>query len=245
MTIEMVFFDAGDTLLRPHPSFPELFAQVCARRGHAVGAGDVAAVRQRLAPYLVDLAEDTGVEFPSLSAEASRVFWSHLYRRFLQELAIADDGLINELYATFSSSSSYRLFDDALPVLEELAGRGYRLGLISNFEEWLAEMLVELKVGDLFETKTISGIAGVEKPDIRIYQIALETAGVDAGKTVHVGDSLVLDVEPATAVGMKAVLLDRAGRVPEASVPKISSLEELPALVANLSAWHSNDGHKT
>ena len=31
--IEIVFFDAGETLIHPHPSFPELFAQVCAENG--------------------------------------------------------------------------------------------------------------------------------------------------------------------------------------------------------------------
>jgi REG-2-like HAD superfamily hydrolase len=235
--IEFVFLDAGETLLRPHPSFHELFSSVCRRLGRDVDPSDVQMVQERLAPHLVDLAEETGVENPSLSPDASRVFWTYLYRRFLEELGIEDDGLSAELYATFSSSSSYRLFDDALPALDRLQEAGYRLGLISNFDEWLQEMLIELEVGHLFDATVISGVEGVEKPDPRIYEVAIERARVVPNAAVHVGDSVVLDVEPALSVGMRAVLLDRVGRYANSdlgTVPTISSLEELPSLVANL-----------
>ncbi|MGH2694170.1 MAG: HAD family hydrolase [Actinomycetota bacterium] len=235
--IEFVFLDAGETLLRPHPSFHELFAQVCRGYGREVAPGEVQEIQERLAPHLVDLAEETGVENPSLSAEASRTFWTYLYRRFLEALGIEDDGLSLELYSTFSSSSSYRLFDDVLPALDRLKEGGYRLGLISNFEGWLEEMLVELEVGHLFDAAVISGVEGVEKPDPRIYELAIARVKVPAEAAVHVGDSVVLDVRPALSVGMKAVLLDRAARYAQmdlGDVPRISSLEELPPLVANL-----------
>ena len=233
--IEMVFLDAGETILHPHPSFAELFAQICARRGRVVTAAQVEAIQQALAPHLVDLAEDTGVAGPSLSAEGSETFWTYLYRRFLRELGIEDEELVAELYERFSSSASYRLFDDVLPALDELSRAGLRLGLISNFEGWLEEMLVELEVGHLFDPKVISGTAGVEKPDPRIYEIALEEAGVAAGSCLHVGDSPVLDVDPARLVGMRAVLLDRFGRYPHVDVVAIGSLGELPDVVAAMS----------
>jgi putative hydrolase of the HAD superfamily len=235
--IEFVFLDAGETLLRPHPSFHELFAEVCRRHGRDVPPGQVQEVQERLAPHLVDLAEETGVEAPSLSAEGSRSFWTYLYRRFLEELGVEDHGLSLELYATFSSTSSYRLFDDVLPSLDRLKERGYRLGLISNFEGWLEEMLVELEVGHLFDAAVISGVEGVEKPDPRIYEIAIARVGVKPESAVHVGDSVAADVRPALSVGLKAVLLDRAARyesVDLGEVPRISSLEELPPLIANL-----------
>lgn len=232
--IEAVFFDAGETILRPHPSFAELFSTVCAAHGYEVSAGAVRAVQERLAPHLVDLAEETGVDNPSFSPEASRAFWTYLYRRFLAELGLDDPALERALYTTFSDSSSYRLFDDVLPVLDRLQRLGYRLGLISNFEGWLQEMLVELKVGDLFEHSVISGVEGVEKPDRRIYEIAVERMGVAAGHAAHVGDSISLDVEPAADVGLVPVLLDRAGRYPDARCVRIAGLEELPKVLANL-----------
>jgi putative hydrolase of the HAD superfamily len=232
--IDVVFFDAGETILHPYPSFPELFAQVVNAQGYEVSARESTEVQNRLAPHLVDLAADTGVEYPSLSPDASRRFWSYLYRRLLAEFGIEDEALVERLYATFSDTSSYRLFDDVFPALAELEETGHRLGLISNFEGWLEEMLVELEVGHLFDVRVISGLEGVEKPDPLIYEVALERARVEPSAAVHVGDSPSLDVEPASAVGMHVVLVDRKNRYPDAPGPRVGSLRELPAIVETL-----------
>jgi putative hydrolase of the HAD superfamily len=232
--IEVIFFDAGDTLIGPHPSFHELFSQVCAERGHDVPAHRVLEVQNELAPHLVDLAEDTGVANPSFSREESQRFWGYLYRRFLEVLEVDDPGLATALLHRFSTGSSYRLFDDVLPTLRKLHEQGYRLGLISNFEQWLEERLIELEVGHLFDVSVISGFVMIEKPDPAIYELALKRAAVHPGCAVHVGDSMSLDVHPATSVGMHAVLIDRGGRYPEVEVPTIESLEELPPLAAKL-----------
>ena len=231
--IEAIFFDVGETLLRPHPSFSELFAQVCAEYGAPVRAAEVRAVQERLAPHLVDLAEDTGVINPTFSDADSRRFWTHLYDRFLDELGLGGRGLEQPLYARFSDSSSYLLFDDVVPVLDRLEGR-YRLGVISNFERWLQERLMELEIGHRFDVVVISGVDLIEKPDPAIYELALSRMGVAADRVVHVGDSLSLDVRPATEVGMRAVLLDRVGRYPDAPCPRVTTLKDLPHLVAEL-----------
>lgn len=233
-SIEMVFFDAGETLIRPYPSFPELFAEVCARRGVHVEAATVSDVQERLAPHLVDLAEDTGVAAPSLDPEQSRVFWMFLYRRLLEELDIDDPVLPEELYETFSTSTTYKVFDDVVPVLRDLEAAGFRLGLISNFEGWLQNILVEQELDETFDVSVISGLVGVEKPDPRIYRIAIEHAAVEPHRAVHIGDSMAMDVRPATEVGMNAILLDRVGRYQDAGCPTISTLEDLPALVSKL-----------
>ena len=234
MTVEIVFFDAGETLVHPHPSFPELFARVCKEGGVDVSPSQVRKVQARLAPHLVDLAEDTGVDKPSLSPEDSRVFWSFLYRRFLGELEIENEQLVADLFATFSSVSSYALFDDVQETLERLVKDGYRIGLISNFEGWLDDMLVELEVGHVFDPAIISGVIGIEKPDPAIYRLALEKAAVDARAAAHVGDSPGLDVEPASSVGIHPVLIDRFDRYPDQEVTRIKSLTELPEVLAQL-----------
>ncbi|HYO61202.1 MAG TPA: HAD-IA family hydrolase [Actinomycetota bacterium] len=230
-----MFFDAGETILYPHPSFSELFASVVTEAGTPVDAADVERVRRRLAPHLVDMAEDSGAEGGiSLSEESSTRFWTFLYRRFLQELGHDDESLVDRLFAVFSSTSTYRLYDDVLPALKAVSDGGYRLGLISNFERWLEEMLVELEVGHVFDVAVISGIEGVEKPDASIYERALEKAGVEASRAVHVGDSPGLDVEPARSVGIATVLLDRLGRYEDHDGHRIASLKELPDLLSKL-----------
>jgi putative hydrolase of the HAD superfamily len=238
--VKIVFFDAGETILHPHPSFSELFASVCRDAGHQVTTGDVEEVQARLAPHLMDLEHDADDEDArpyagsSLDEGEARRFWLYLYRRFVAELGLRDDSLPDALFAKFTDLATYKLFDDVAPALRELHEDGLRLGLISNFERWLEELLVELDVGHLFDVTLISGVAGIEKPDSRMYELALHKAGVTPDEAVHVGDSPSMDAEPAAAVGMKVVLLDRAGRYADAPWPRIESLKELRAAISKL-----------
>jgi putative hydrolase of the HAD superfamily len=71
----------------------------------------------------------------------------------------------------------------------------------------------------------------MEKPDPRIFLLALERLGVRAEESVYVGDSVTYDVEPAEAVGMIAVLVDRRDRFPEHEGVRIRSLDDLPAVL--------------
>jgi putative hydrolase of the HAD superfamily len=232
--IKVVFFDAGDTILRPYPSFPELFAMTLGQQGIDVDPRDVEPVLYGRVKDLATIAREAGVMNASTSAEGSQRMWTYLYEGCLRDLGIEDMALAKELYRVFSDSSSYRLFDDVLPTLRHLSNHGYKLGLISNFEGWLEEMLVELEVGHLFDVTVISGIEGVEKPDERIFELAVNRAGIEPSEGVHVGDAPKMDVEPATNVGLHAVLLDRFNRHPPQQWPTIRSLEELPGIVAKL-----------
>jgi putative hydrolase of the HAD superfamily len=231
--IKTVFLDAGETILHPHPSFPELFAATCRSHGLEMTPERVAPVLFRLVRNLSDEGAEGYVKNWSLSPERSRAFWTNLYGKCLDELGVSAPGLAGVLYDVFSDTSTYRLYDDALPAVHRLRGAGHSVGLISNFEEWLQEMLVELEVGHLFDITVISGIEGVEKPDPRIYEIALERAGVSPSEAVHVGDSVRMDVEPAGRLGIHTVLLDRAGSA-RANCPTIRTLEELPGVVSKL-----------
>lgn len=235
--IEFVFFDAGGTILDPHPSFPELFARVCHENGVAVPAERVREVQERIAPHLVELLEEAGLEHgPTLSLDASRRYWTFTYRRFLEELELPRPDLADKLYERFSDPRSYRLYDDVMPTMERLTELGYRLGLISNFDGWLEKMLVDLEIGSVFDVAVISGVEGVEKPDPEIYRLALEKAGIDARRAAHVGDSPMMDIRPSSEAGMKPVLLDRSGRYMSSAggAARIETLEELPELLPNL-----------
>ncbi|KAG5619505.1 hypothetical protein H5410_004723 [Solanum commersonii] len=63
--------------------------------------------------------------------------------------------------------------------------------------------------GSEWDFSVFSGLEGVEKPDPRIYEIALKKSGNVAPEVLHIGDSLRKDFLPARSVGMHALLLDR------------------------------------
>jgi putative hydrolase of the HAD superfamily len=208
--LDCVLFDAGDTLLAPAPSFQGRFVAVAAAAGlpleeAAVDAAIAEAVR--------------AAEWPSdwTDPATQRSFWVGFYRQVLAALGHRDDGLqlAEALFAAFSDPAGYRLFDDVRPALEALAARGVKLGVVSNFEPWLEDVLALQGVDHLFAAVAISGKLGVAKPAPEIFRAALKEAGAAPEATVHVGDQLVNDVAAARAVGITPVLIDRFGRHPD------------------------------
>src|SRR5918999_6602296 len=240
--LDCVLVDAGDPVLAPAPSFQGRFVAVAAEQGFplegaAVDAAIAAAVRAAAWP-------DDWTDPPPQGD-----FWMGFYKDALTRLGHADDGpegsgepqrgapvdgmeLAEALFASFSDPASYRLFDDVRPALEELAGRGVTLGVVSNFEPWLADILALQEVDHLFATVAISGVLGVAKPDPRIFEAALAEAGAGPAATVHVGDQPANDVVAARAVGITPVLIDRFARYPEPDdAHRVGDLMELLKLL--------------
>jgi putative hydrolase of the HAD superfamily len=209
--LDCVLFDAGDTLLAPAPSFQGRFMAVAAEHGLPL---EEAAVDAAIADAV------RAAEWPSdwTDPATQREFWVGFYRQVLADLGHGEKGmeLADALFEAFSDPAGYRLFDDVRPALDELAGRGITLGLVSNFEPWLDEVLALQGIADRFAAVAISGTLGVAKPDPRIFKAALDEAGADPAATVHVGDQPVNDVAGALAAGITPVLIDRFGRHPGA-----------------------------
>ena len=230
VSYEAVFFDAGETLVHPHPTFPDLFAQILRREGYDV-APETIVERGHVVFDRFRAAAQTN-ELWTTSLERSRRFWHEVYAIFLRELEIPDgDGVIDVVYREFTDTGNYRLFDDVPPALERLQRAGLILGVISNFEAWLDRLLGELGVRTTFAVRVISGIEGIEKPDPRIFELAMERAGVGPERSVYVGDNPEFDVDPALAVGMMPILIDRRDRFPDAPGLRITSMADLPELL--------------
>jgi putative hydrolase of the HAD superfamily len=227
---DAVLFDAGETLVHPHPTFPDLFATILRREGYEV---DAETVRERIHVVSDRFAQAAREkELWTTTPERSRRFWHAVYEIFFAELGIADaDGLIDIVYGEFTDLANYALFDDVVPVLDRLRVAGLTLGVVSNFEEWLERLLEGLGVLSYFDVRVISGIEGLEKPDPAIFELAIARAATEPGRAVYVGDNPELDVDPAEAVGMFPVLIDRRERHPDAPGPRITSMLELPAVL--------------
>jgi putative hydrolase of the HAD superfamily len=224
--LHAVFFDAGDTLLAAHPTFQHRFVEVAEENGvqfekAAVDAAYAEAIRR--AKWPLDWADAAG----------QRQFWTGFYVGILADLGYSEDldVLAQAMYDAFSDPAGYRLFADALPVLDELERRGIVLGLVSNFEPWLREVLELQGVLDRFSAVAISGELGVAKPDPAIFRHALDEAGIRPEHAVYVGDSPDADVAGARAAGIDPVLIDRFGRYPVVDAPRITALPELLPLL--------------
>jgi HAD superfamily hydrolase (TIGR01549 family) len=162
-------------------------------------------------------------------------FW-HLYDGFvLHQLGVPSEAaerllpLLDEAFRKVAEG--YTPYPETHEVLESLRARGYRLGVISNFTDDLPWVLERLALNRYFMTVVYSQQAGVDKPDPRIFQVALERAGCAAHEAVHVGDSYEADVLGARAAGLTPIFLDRDDHYAEADCTRVRDLRGLLPLL--------------
>jgi len=118
------------------------------------------------------------------------------------------------------------------PTLQEFRRVGLRLVAVSNANGRLNVLFDRLGLSMYFDCLVDSFLEGVEKPDPRLFRIALERAGASAETTLHVGDLYHVDVVGARAAGLSAVLLDAADLYRGYDCQRIRTLGELvPMLI--------------
>jgi HAD superfamily hydrolase (TIGR01509 family) len=95
--------------------------------------------------------------------------------------------------------------------LARLRAAGFRLGVVSNSDGRAEQALEAAGLRALFDVVIDSAVVGIEKPDPRIFQAALEALGVAPEETLYIGDLYEVDVLGARAAGIEAVLLGNPG----------------------------------
>jgi HAD superfamily hydrolase (TIGR01549 family) len=116
---------------------------------------------------------------------------------------------------------------NAAEIFAQLRSRGYRLGVISNSDGSVPEAMAKFGLAHFFECILDSALVGVEKPDPRIFEIALQQLGLQPEQCVYVGDNYDRDVVGARNVGLMPILIDPFDVVAEGDVVKIKELREL------------------
>lgn len=116
-------------------------------------------------------------------------------------------------------------------VLHALCGRGLTIGMISNSNGWVERLVTESGLRPYFDFVLDSRLVGVEKPDPRIFQIALDRVGISPAEALYIGDLYSIDVVGPRAAGMRAILLDPAGLWNHVDCPKARDLSEAADLI--------------
>ncbi|HYK87790.1 MAG TPA: HAD-IA family hydrolase, partial [Acidobacteriota bacterium] len=225
---EVVFLDAAGTLFEVRGSVGEIYSSVAQRHGVTVSpvelqAGFVEAFRRKSHECIPSGNSEN-------QTERERRWWLELVEGVLSGRmpASALPGYFEEVFETFRTTRAWRLFPDTRPGLEMLCKAGYRLGIISNFDSRLEDLLRNLGIAFYFERVIISWTVGSAKPAAGIFCRALDVMGVAAQRAVHVGDSLTEDVVGAQRAGLRGVLLDRNNALCDwRGGCRIRSLEEL------------------
>ena len=232
--IEAVTFDVTGTLIHS-PHLGALYAEVLGRHGIAVDPREAGRLVREVWQEMACRVEPGRDRF-SLHPEGPRGWWKRFLERFCEHLEAPPPSpfAAAELFHRFASAEAWEVYPEVPDALAALRRAGLRLGVISNWDPRLPELLEEIGLAGYFDVVVYSSEAGVEKPDRRIFHQALTRLRVAPGSAVHVGDSRLEDVEGATAAGMGALWLDR-----KRGLGDLRDLSDLPARVkAGMVASH-------
>lgn len=209
--IRAVFFDAGFTLLAPHPSPLQIVLDACSRQGATIEVSCVRASQHHAEEYL----RQAGRAQPWTwgDEEAINDIWSAYFTRLL-EPCLRDqpsqlEACVRATVRAFDDAGSYALYPDVLPCLQALRQRGLTLGVISDWGVSLSLILRHHDLIQYLDFAVISAQVRRAKPDPQLYMTALERANAIPDYALHIGDSYVGDVLGARSVGITPVLLDR------------------------------------
>lgn len=230
-----VFFDAGHTLLYAHPDLGTVYAETTAALGLRLAPGryvETFAPAFREASALLSASGET-------SDAHDYEMWKGITRRIydrIEELRRVDfETWFQALYRRFGEAEVWRFYDDVESSLKEIRRRGIRIGVVSNWDSRLRTICDGLGLTRLVDFVVISAEVGVRKPDPRIFQVALEKAGVRPDEALHVGDLPEEDGEGARRAGVRPVLIERQKRLPGRELPShmpvIRSLKDLLELL--------------
>jgi putative hydrolase of the HAD superfamily len=222
MSIQTVFLDAGGVLV--NPNWVRVGA-VLATHGVDVSAERLAAAEPHAKRRL-----DTGETIHATNDEQRG--WTY-FNLVLTEAGIplsdATHAALGELHAYHQQFNLWETVPDGVrPTLAALRAKGLRLVVLSNANGTLQRMFARLDLASAVDALFDSCEEGVEKPDPRFFQLALDRVGASAATTVHVGDLFHVDVVGARAAGIRPVLLDVANLYHDADCLRVQSL---PALV--------------
>jgi HAD superfamily hydrolase (TIGR01662 family) len=216
--LRAVLLDVDFTLARPGPELgPSGYVRAGERHGLRLELDRYAEAREAALVHLQ--------RHPELDHDEE--IWVRFTERIIRGMggdADAAYACASEITSGWTRHENFELYEDTIPVLEELRRAGLRLGLVSNSARDVQDFArhhaldVDMGISSFHHGKT--------KPHASIFRAALELLEVDPEDAAMVGDTVEDDIDGARAIGMHAVLLDRLGLRP-GFAPRIESLYEL------------------
>jgi len=231
----VAFFDAAETLFHVNGSVAEIYLRHAVSFGYPSRPDSIKRITEAFRRAFHDAPPPVFAATDSAQIKQSeRLWWFDVVHNVFYRVGMFErfDEFFEHVYQVFADPASWKLYPEVVPTLKELRSRGLELGIVSNFDSRLFEVLRGLGIAEFFDTVTISSLAHAAKPSPKIFELALEQHAVEPAEAVHVGDSMRDDVEGATKAGLAAVLLVREGKQVPPGVSTICALDELLPLIA-------------
>lgn len=223
--ISTILFDAGGTLVYLDYFF---LAQELRRVGVRVAPRAI-----RRAEYAAKAEIDRRVLGAASDTDETRR--RPYFAALLDHLGVNVDTavqVIERLDAAHRQDNLWRVMLPSTPgVLAALRERGLTLGVVSNADGRIAAILRTCQVEQCFDVIVDSHVVGVEKPDPRIFHLALAQTNVQPEQAVYVGDIYSIDVVGAERAGLRPLLLDGLNCYSEVQCEKIRHLKDLLSIL--------------
>jgi HAD superfamily hydrolase (TIGR01549 family) len=219
MKLEAVVFDVDFTLAKPGPDLgPEGYRTLGRRFGLDLDPARYDAARREAIATLK--------RHPELDHDEE--VWILFTERIIEGMGGAGEtyACAVEMTRAWERAEHFELFDDALPVLDELRGYGLKLALLSNTGRDLSTFVAHH--GIEVDAILTSRLHGKTKPHETIFRAMLDRLKVAPPAAAMIGDDPKDDVDGARAVGMHAWLVDRDGRFPDYP-DRLTDLRALPS----------------
>ena len=214
--VKTIFFDVGNTLLFPNR---ERIHAPLTERGAVCEPKQLRQLECRIKNEFDSLMINDGNHDHS--------FWFMFYTQLFADIGVKDDPLRDQLVSGIRDSANW---DQILPGTREHLLRfaeRYQIGVISNADGRIEDVLRRCGIADCFRTITDSGLVGYEKPHPEIFHQALRSLHARPEESLYVGDVYSVDYLGATRACMQAVLMDVPGAYKSKGVPRVVSLAEL------------------
>jgi HAD superfamily hydrolase (TIGR01509 family) len=220
-TVQVVLFDVGNTLL--FPNWPRILAPLKAK-GVWPSTLELQQIERKTKRQFDE-------EMTKGNGTVDHSFWQMFYTHLLESVGQSDTQLHQQLVAATHTSANWDIVQSGTRDILMRLGQQYRIGVISNADGKIHDVLTVCGISDCFLHVTDSGIVGYEKPHPAIFAAALGKMKVSPEQAIYVGDVRSVDYVGATRAGMQAILFDVAGAYRDDGLPRVESLVELEMIL--------------
>jgi putative hydrolase of the HAD superfamily len=224
-SVKAIFFDAGGTLI--HLDAPLICSLLTDKFGSSLSTDRF--------PHAQSLAMQRVAQLVAEGAGSTEQLKRQFYSTLLPVIGVEENHLEQAIDLALGLAKAEMLWriteTSTASALAQLKERGFRLAVVSNSDGRIELAFRQAGLFDYFEFFIDSFLVGVEKPDPRIFQIALGRAGVAPHEAIYVGDLYSVDVVGARAAELIPVLYDPYALNKETDCLKIQSIGDLITLL--------------
>jgi putative hydrolase of the HAD superfamily len=162
----------------------------------------------------------------------------HYFRDIFEKLTASEEKIRAAVDLTHNFDKKKHIWTTTRPWVGEslkiLQEQGFHMAVVSNSDGRVDQILQELDLRKYFDIVIDSFVVGIEKPDPRIFNIALENLNWEISESIYIGDIFYIDIWGANQAGLGGVHIDKMDLYNDWDGIRIPSVKELPDLINNV-----------